>query len=140
MMLKHKKHGPVRRRIGNVELEVCWRDDTFGAGPCFSVFKHGREVLRFDLFDVGAHWHDYREATQPRHYFARDGASYTPADSCEAQARLDKAPPWDVRVRAAHLIAAGAHRQLADITVGDWLRRELDARYRDWGTRPAHGV
>lgn len=80
MMLKQRKLDPARRSIGGrVELEVCWRDDRFGKGPCFSVYDHGREILRFDLFDQAPHWHTYREATQPRHYFEHgvlDGRVY----------------------------------------------------------------
>lgn len=70
MMTKQRKLYATRHKIGGgVELEVCYRDDRFGKGPCFSVYDHKREMLRFDLFETNAHWHDYREHGQPRHYF-----------------------------------------------------------------------
>ena len=129
MMTRQKRYAVVKRRVGSLELEVCRRDDQYGAGPCFSVYKHGREILRFDLFPVGAHWHVYSEVNQPRHYFAKDGTSFVPvAPDIESGARRAAAPPWDVMVQAAHAEAARRFPQLASDDARAWLLAELAQR------------
>jgi hypothetical protein len=35
----------------DVWVEVYWRDDSAGRGPCASLYAHTTELLRFDCFD-----------------------------------------------------------------------------------------
>ena len=42
---------------GNVELRVEHREPPPGGGPTLRVVRDGRELLRFDCFARGAHWH-----------------------------------------------------------------------------------
>lgn len=116
MMFKNRKLYPIKKPLGGgVQIEVCWRDDRFGKGPCFSIYRNGTEMLRFDLFERDAHWHDYREATQPRHYFDR----HRHAVGDHATAKL---------FGAAIDLAITKYPQVE--AQRDWVWRELVARYR----------
>jgi hypothetical protein len=68
MMLKNKRYDVRSVRLGGYRLEVYWRCDALGDGPCMSLHVAGREHARFDLFDP-AHKHLYRHAHQPRVYY-----------------------------------------------------------------------
>lgn len=128
MMTKQKKFRIVKKRVGSLDLEVYRRSDRFGEGPCFSVIKGRIEVLRFDLFPKGAHYHSYREPGQPRHYFSYSGESYVPPRELEADARTGASPPWDVLMTSVLSVATKAHPRIAEVK--DWVCSELAARYR----------
>lgn len=126
MMLKHRKLRAIRRKQHGIEIEVCWRDDKFGKGPCFSVYRHKREMLRFDLFELGAHWHSYREAGQPRHYFSKSGESFVLRDPTVRFEDFPP-PPFGVLIRCAVGIARTQYPAL-DAELEAWITAELWAR------------
>jgi hypothetical protein len=126
-MLKHRKLRAVKRKQHGLELEVCWRDDRFGKGPCFSVYRHHREVLRFDLFERGAHYHSYREPNQPRHYFTRSGETVKTDNIGAVNLDRMEPPPFDVLIRKAVEIAR-KHYPAVDAELERWIAAELWTR------------
>lgn len=70
MMHRWRRYRCRRRQTADarVSLVIYERSDELGQGPAMSVYRHGTEVLRFDLF-APAHVHRMGEPTQPRHYY-----------------------------------------------------------------------
>ncbi len=68
MMLKHKRYDARVTRLGPVRVEVYWRADELGCGPCLSVYVGKKERLRCDLFDP-AHVHHGNVHGAPRNYY-----------------------------------------------------------------------
>jgi hypothetical protein len=68
MMLKHRRYDVRSMRLAGFRIEIYWRSDDLGDGPCMSIYVGGREIVRFDLFDP-AHKHLRRQPYQPRIYY-----------------------------------------------------------------------
>lgn len=68
MMLRHKRFDVRVTRMGPVRVEVYWRADESGCGPCMSVYIGKKERLRCDLFDP-AHVHYGTVHGAPRNYY-----------------------------------------------------------------------
>lgn len=68
MMLRHKRYDLRVTRMAQCRIEVYWRADDLGCGPCMSLYVGGRERMRFDLFDP-AHWHHASTKGAPRAYY-----------------------------------------------------------------------
>lgn len=68
MMLRHKRYDTRVVRMAGCRVEVYWRADELGCGPCLSVYIGKYERLRFDLFDP-AHMHFGNVMGSPRHYY-----------------------------------------------------------------------
>lgn len=69
MMLKHQRYDVRVQRMNGYRIEVYWRADQDGVGPCLSLYIGHKEELRFDLFDGSAHMHVARQARQPRIFY-----------------------------------------------------------------------
>lgn len=68
MMLRHRRFDVRVQRMSGARIEVYWRADESGCGPCMSAYAGKRERLRFDLF-TPAHMHDGAFAKSPRVYY-----------------------------------------------------------------------
>lgn len=69
MMLQHKRYDARVHRGAGYRLEIYWRSDELGEGPCMSLYVGKREHARFDLFAGSAHKHLRRQPSQPRDYY-----------------------------------------------------------------------
>jgi hypothetical protein len=68
-MLIRPRFGLLHRRDGQIRISIYRRNDDLGRGVAFSVYKHGRELRRYDLFPHAAHMHVRSDPGQPRRYF-----------------------------------------------------------------------
>jgi hypothetical protein len=68
MMLKHQRYDMRVQRMSGYRIEVYWRADESGVGPCMSLYVNAKEAMRLDLFDP-AHMHIAKQHRQPRIYF-----------------------------------------------------------------------
>ena len=64
----------VRHRVQpGVDLHVYWKKEVLGQGPCASLYIGRDEILRFDCFGTGGHYHVHVREQEKRGPVARLG-------------------------------------------------------------------